>query len=412
MAALNFTLTITGPAHLEGRCDEAARFLQGRALRDLNEMAAYLASLHTAAEIARLYRRLFPDQWRASNGSSVLTAVTGAPAFAADGDSASAITAREQEFISLVDERLFPVYEDLWIEGERSWHIPIMPAGIDIEHVSSEPESFTDPVVILTALLWPGWFDGAAVEHARNLLGRQLAFREGAFLDGRAFRQACRRRGEPWSQLPDALLVVGHDTGNIFLDATPDDDLSGFTWDLRTVRALARWWAQAQVLLGRLENVIDWLQREPEQWNDILDLYSACLKTRKEFDDEERKRKKRTSLCADARRVSAQGGSAWLRRARCTARRAARSPAGRTWRHRWVFLAWKGTEQARRLRARRLRVQFPTAGRRPVLRRSIHSAGRDYGGGRQPETKRQRRFVCCGQRGCRRRIARRIARRF
>ena len=81
--------------------------------------------------------------------------------------------------------------------------------------------------------------------------------------------------------VPDLIDVVGHDSGNFWVDV--DEEQLGYeqvSWSEKAVRALAREWHAAQQIFRRQARAMDWLEQRPARIAQVVELWNACVSQR------------------------------------------------------------------------------------------------------------------------------------
>lgn len=225
-----------------------------------HEAIEQLANLVNTGQILWLYRKYFPREYSRSSASAEIPV-------SRDGE--SGYSAKEQEFMMLVDRHLFPL-PDLFFEDGRFNMIPIYPQGVDYE----DAESLKLPIRAAMMLFmdepspdWEAW------------LPPNLRPRRGA-LDWRKFERRCRQAGGLKAHLPLLIRFVSHDTGNLWFDADQEIEIDDFAWREEDIRYLAKEWRQAQKFIQKLDVLIQRMERHPRYWlAQLVRFWNACVKT-------------------------------------------------------------------------------------------------------------------------------------
>lgn len=91
--------------------------------------------------------------------------------------------------------------------------------------------------------------------------------------------EVCRRADKPYDALPTAIHVLDHSTDNLFLDPTYDAPLTEqFTWgDREGLEFLIGEWQQGQEMLGRAEELTEYLAAHPSCLRKVVDLWNLGL---------------------------------------------------------------------------------------------------------------------------------------
>ncbi len=220
-----------------------------------------LANLANTGQILWLYRKHFPREYSRSTASAEIP-------HSRDGE--SGYSAKEQEFMTLVDRHLFPL-PDFFFDDARFNVIPIYPQGVDYEE---DPEYLKLAIRAAMTLFLdepsPDW---------QEWLPRKLQPQLGA-LDWRRFERQCRKAGGRKSRLPLLLQFVSHNTGNLWFDADMEWAIQDFAWREEDMRYLAKEWRRAQRFMGKLDELIERMEKHPRYWlAQLVRLWNACIKT-------------------------------------------------------------------------------------------------------------------------------------
>jgi hypothetical protein len=218
-----------------------------------------LVFLLLADRLAALYEMVFPDHPEWLDGEVVNWV---------DEEEAGAATER---FLGRVS-RLFPVQDEFWeadldtIEW-RLDEIPVMPMGYDTWH--EDWEHFKEPAPYLLHLCYSRGEEGSP--YLRNafadLYPEQLLPHD---LRPHRLVETLRQMllPEPLDALPDLIEMLGHHSGNFWLDvgeiALAESD--GYPlWDREEVEWLTQEWQKAKPALERVNRLLDWQQDSPEE---------------------------------------------------------------------------------------------------------------------------------------------------
>ena len=237
----------------------------------LVELVAQVRFADDYAWFARLVDRLFPEQ-----AEETLAAPLAAE--------------RVQRFVSLFEERHFPLYtpfDDFWAEAfdeNPPWTwlrrgVPFQLMGFGYDELHELWQSFRPGISALALLarapepfyegLNTAWLESAAEHIPRETLLRIPV--EGIPLDelGSALRGT---RFEPAAQ---AGAWVFARTGNFFLDHSFEDDMyDGFAdpWEDEVIAAGTDEWREAKALLDAVGRLTDWLEQDlPDRFAELLD---------------------------------------------------------------------------------------------------------------------------------------------
>ncbi|HEX2909884.1 MAG TPA: hypothetical protein VH186_03680 [Chloroflexia bacterium] len=239
------------------------------------EATAYLRSLWHSANLLSLYRHYFPQEFAASTASTSLR-VRGE--YNELNELNGLYSPKEIEFLHLVEDKLFPIYLDYYLEGdEREDCIYIPSFGPD--WWSYEFEELHAGWQLLLRIC-------GSVEEDRNIanLDTHRAGVEAAFtglkrhkVDWNKFRAICLAKDVPISYLPLAFDMLDHDTGNIFLDPTDEMPVEPLEWSIEDLDFLIEHYEEATTSLEKAEKLLDWLTASPLHLQEVIELWNECL---------------------------------------------------------------------------------------------------------------------------------------
>jgi hypothetical protein len=229
----------------------------------LEEATAYLKSVRNRLEFLELYRHYFPEEW-ASSGASL----TPGP-----GDRFSS---REEEFLELVDARLFPLHTEYCLElleeGEFPLPVPVVLQGLDWWN-----EDFQE--------LRPAWQMllrmAGLVENREEVKWPEIeTLLSGANprVDFKRLEQRCQKKGGPLGHLPLALRLLDHDTGCAFLDASEEGPGIEAWWEREDIDWLVAENRLAGEILEKIEGFLDWLEAAPgPNFKEVIKIWNRSL---------------------------------------------------------------------------------------------------------------------------------------
>ncbi len=263
---------------------DSSRISPSEALQQLR--AWRLPSLGTACEelLARreqiqflyLYQHYFPEAYASSTASCTCPLQANLGPHASEAGATQTYSSREREFLTLVDQHLFPLdldYLDAF-EGEASG--ALFPMVVNPSYCDVELDDLCLPVRVLFALVAVNdievWTELCAqIGHRAPL----PATTSGRKIDWDRFADLCSKHGGAMADVPPALDVLAHATGNFWLDL--DENTLGyewFEWDVPSLDYLAREWKHAQPLLKKYNAVLDWLEAQPRRLATIIRLWN------------------------------------------------------------------------------------------------------------------------------------------
>ncbi len=223
-----------------------------------------LATMADTGRILWLYSKYFPREYFHSTASIAIPV-------SRDGE--SGYSAKEQEFMQLVDRHLFPL-PDFFFEDARFDIVPIYPQGADWE---DEAENIRLPIRAAMTLFMedpsPDWEEWLPCGPQPQL---------GA-LNWRRFERSCRKAGGLKRSLPLLVRFVSHNTGNLWLDADPDCEIQDFAWKGEDIRYLTKEWRNAQKFMHKLDRLVERMEKHPRYWlAQLIRLWNACIKTERQ----------------------------------------------------------------------------------------------------------------------------------
>jgi hypothetical protein len=185
--------------------------------------------------------------------------------------------------MELISERLFPFsYElviDVAAEEGRMSYIPLH--GIGIDQWSDGLEAY-GPGWVLLGLLNRDLTENMLVETQIEmevwevLKGAQRYSH--ATWSWEIFEQTCARAEKPLAYLPQAIAMLDHQTGNLFLDPTEEQPISDAIWCLEDIALLARQAQEAGVISEQAGKLAEWLASDPvPHLRKAVDLWNLAL---------------------------------------------------------------------------------------------------------------------------------------
>lgn len=223
------------------------------------EAVQRLSSLADTGQILWLYRKYFPREYAHSTASVHLPV---------SDDGPCGYSEREKEFLTLVDQHLFPM-PDLFFEDERFDMLPVYPQGVDwdddLEYLRLSLRTAMVLIAGEDASFWDEWLPAKLrpVEGSRSW---------------RKFAKVCRRAGGLKALMPRLIDLVSHNTNNLWLDITWENGLQDFGWNEKDVQLLQKEWRAAQRFLQKLDPLLDRMEKHPRYWiTQLVKLWNASL---------------------------------------------------------------------------------------------------------------------------------------
>lgn len=243
-------------------------FLLGSSYRDLisfklpltaREGLSYLTNLNQKIVLLALYQHYFPNQWASSTGDCFYCS-----------ESESLYSDREIEFLTLVNDRLFPIgeVENFLDHDERILEIPLYPQNTD--WYDEEFEQLTSTEQFLISVLGCG-YNHTDWEQIFGFIPKRLLGNEQ--ISWRKLKQLCQLQIAPLSYLYDVLSLIDHSTGCIWLDIVYEN-YECLIWDREAVDYLIKHWKIAQNYLAKMEKFDNWLQSSISNRQEVITLWN------------------------------------------------------------------------------------------------------------------------------------------
>jgi hypothetical protein len=180
-----------------------------------------------------------------------------------------AVSTAVEQFLKRVNT-LFPVHDEIWdVDLEtlewRLWEIPIMPMGIDEWYDGWD--DLAEPIPYLLHMCHSRYeepqshqqdeFEQLYPDHQTPL-----------YLEPHRLIEILRKTllPEPLNALPDLILMLNHNTCNVWLDVGECALAEGGgypTWCQENIAWLTEAWQQAEPLLQKIENLLNWKNGTP-----------------------------------------------------------------------------------------------------------------------------------------------------
>lgn len=255
----------------------AVKFLKSYTL-PLNypQAAAYLRSLWHRANLLSLYHHYFPQEFAASRACAGIEIQQ---PFSRKLE--CLYSPKEQEFLRLVDEKLFPFYIDHLLEEaeEREDFISIPNFGVDYWSYGFEELAAGWQLLLLMAGSVERDFGISVADCDNAQVQAALSNLKGHSINWDKFKAACLAKDEPTSYLPLAFDILDHDTGNIFLDPTDEMPAEVLEWSVEDMDYLIEDYRQATEMNAKADKLLDWLTASPLHLQEVINLWNECLPT-------------------------------------------------------------------------------------------------------------------------------------
>jgi hypothetical protein len=239
---------------------QAVAHLKRMRLFSAREALERLSTLADTGRILWLYRKYFPREYARSTAS---------PEIPVSSDGETGYSEKEKEFLSLVDQRLFPLPD--FFDDTRYDMVPIYPQGISWDE---DLEYLTLPIqAAMTLFMDESW------THWHEWLPSNLRPRTGP-LDWTKFERQCRRAGGLKARLPLLAQFVSHNTGNLWLDVDWESGVQDFTWKEEDIQWLIKEWRSAKRFMRKLDPLLTRMEQHPRYWlAQLVRFWNAGLKT-------------------------------------------------------------------------------------------------------------------------------------
>jgi hypothetical protein len=251
--------------------DEALDGLSRRRMVSVGQACRCLSDALDSVRILSLYKQCCPCQYARSMSPMLIA-----------GD--ERYTEREYEFFRLVNQHLFPLPDDVmddWPDNQRDEYIPLTPMGIDW---TENLDEWSLPVQVLATLAMGADACDEMLDAIRPGTPSPIGLGNGYVLNWKRFASLCRRAGGLMAWVPAALEVVGHDTGNLWLDITYETLDAGpmYLWTLDGVNGLAAEWRKAKRLLDKTQAVLDWLEPNARPLAQVIEFWNRAIEVKHE----------------------------------------------------------------------------------------------------------------------------------
>jgi hypothetical protein len=229
----------------------------------VQEGLSYLSDLNQKTILLAHYQHYFPKEWACSPFDCL---------YCSQAD--SLYSDREIEFLTLVNDQLFPIgeVENFLDRDERSLDIPLYPQNTDWYDI--ELDQLTSTEQFLISVLGCGyeltdWQEAFGFVPKLLLASEQISWQK---LD-----QLCQSKEAPLSYLYDVLCLIDHSTGCIWLDIVCEN-YESLVWDRSSIDYLIEHWIIAQGYLAKMKKFADWLQTSIINRKKVIALWNNAKK--------------------------------------------------------------------------------------------------------------------------------------
>jgi len=222
-----------------------------------------LSYLDDSAELLKIYRRFFPDEF-ARNTAPIRETKD--------------LVATLEECLRLISERLFEI--PYWYFDESAYeegplgYIPIDPMFGDWWNMDFEDlRPLWQVLLTLVGDVTPDRSEDEVIKQVLDARQRWWNQR----IDHDKVVRLCRRQRGPLRHLHTALNAVYLDTGNPWFDTSYENPIQGIEWSVRNVSYLKKSWLEAQQACDHILGLEKWLYEETANIHRLLDLWSRGL---------------------------------------------------------------------------------------------------------------------------------------
>ena len=204
-----------------------------------------------SAKLLSLYQHFFPLEYARSTASTCISAPKEGRNWV--------LSPREVEFYRLINKKMLPLPDVLLDEEERLEYIPVTCQGLEWEDLEMDSEYWRPSMRVAVALTigesefdWSPWLPDDLRPH-------------GGRIDWKLFVHLCRMAGAEKAFFPLLISMIGHDTGNIWLD-TYDESGQYFDWTADNLFYLAHQWQAAKRILAKINRLMDAMEQDLRSW--------------------------------------------------------------------------------------------------------------------------------------------------
>jgi hypothetical protein len=248
--------------------------------RTMAEACQRLAMSSERTTLFLLYQHYFPERWAASHADMRFRA-------------GLAYSARELEFVHLVDEQLFPLSVSLYVgAAQRVAGIPIAYYGVIEEGLDPSWMAIGwIGIYLLRQLTWflddedyvayrdadafAAWVGAEAATHLWPAFA-QLTEQP---IDWDTFVACCTERGAPYATVPLAIDYLNHAISNPFLE--DEEERGQATWEAEwsqeTCDDLHAAWQAYQELDTQLAVLRDWIAADASHMEEVVVLWNQSV---------------------------------------------------------------------------------------------------------------------------------------
>lgn len=283
-AAVGRIVTFTEAIEYLGNLQLPCTFTQAR---------DFLREVWQRNHLLSLYHHYFPQEFahskaaaRPGPGNGNSNSNSSLPQSRSRSGSDELYSPKEIEFLQLVDERLFPIYLDYYLEGEEREDVVYIPSyGPDWWSGGwNDLHGGWQILLGLRGTFEEGQGYGPGPDLFNNIkdchraeIAQVWAELRGQEVDWAKLEELSRKRGEPLAQLSAAFDMLEHNTGNIFLDPTDETPAQDLEWSIDDIDFLIEQHTEASTRLDKANGLLDWLVASPTHLQEVIALWNECL---------------------------------------------------------------------------------------------------------------------------------------
>lgn len=176
--------------------------------------------------------------------------------------------------------------EDVAQDGERMPYIPLYDIGIDLEDLFERGADmeYAQGWRLLAMLdqnrvprVTPEEEDEYGLDpRVVNALFDALGYTSESW-SWRRLDDVCRQAPWPLHHLALAIRMIDRQTGNLFLDPSPEMPVTDAGHNLKDVSLLVRHWRQAHRMRQQADQLAGWIEAHPAHFRKVVDLWNQAV---------------------------------------------------------------------------------------------------------------------------------------
>ncbi|MDX2256530.1 MAG: hypothetical protein NW214_13530 [Pseudanabaenaceae cyanobacterium bins.39] len=230
------------------------------AAQSVDKAVEYLEAIQQRKTMLQLYQHYYPESYQQSQASMQVSSL-------------ETYSARELEFITLLDEQFFPL-PLLLAESERISYIPVESLGTSWYYDNFEELNATEKFLmsLIHGLNDEPWHD------LEEELGQDLPPAV-SYINYQKLSQAVTKMKGKITLLPTAIDMLTQSTGNIWLDISYENDIVDAYWTVEVIDTLREYYAEAQEIMQKYRDFIEWLEQDTANCIKVVKLWNQCKET-------------------------------------------------------------------------------------------------------------------------------------